>query len=66
MDFAHQTSQERFHYRIRLFKLLKKSLLVHHFWWFTHNCVAHPLIGVCPVAWTFQFHDFTSGKINGR
>ena len=36
----------------------------HHVWWFVHNCVAHPLIGVLPIQATFRFHDWTARKIN--
>lgn len=35
-------------------------------WWFVHNCIAHPLIGVAPIKPLFNFHDWTSGKINRR
>lgn len=37
----------------------------HHFWWLLHNCVAHPAIGFVPVKATFDFHDWTSRKLNG-
>lgn len=36
----------------------------HHFWWLLHNCVAHMLIGLVPVKWFFDFHDWTSKKLN--
>lgn len=38
----------------------------HVFWWLVHNCVAHPMIGVAPVKACFDFHDWTSRKINAR
>lgn len=38
--------------------------LVHGFWWVVHNCISHPLIGVCPVKPFFEFHDWTSIKLN--
>lgn len=38
----------------------------HTFWWIIHNCVAHPMIGVAPVKVCFDFHDFTSRKINEK
>lgn len=60
------TTKQRFHNRIRRFELNKRSKNVHHFWWFMHNCVAHFLIGVCPIKTFFQFHDYTSDKINGK
>jgi hypothetical protein len=60
-------SAERFDKRIEVFKQKKKPVAVHHFWWFVHNCVAHPLIGVLPFAkWTFRFHDWTSHRINAE
>lgn len=59
-------AQERFEKRIEVFKDGKKPVYKHHFWWFVHNCVAHPLIGVIPSVWTFDFHDWTSKKINGK
>lgn len=60
------TSQTRFHKRISDFKKKKLPVLIHHAWWFTHNCIAHPLIGMLPIKSTFDFHDFTSRKINGK
>lgn len=59
-----KTSYGRFHDRIRKFRKNKKSVLVHHFWWFVHNCISHPAIGVLPIKATFRFHDYTSDKIN--
>lgn len=60
------TSEKRFHARIRRFSAMGRPVMEYHFWWFVHNCVAHPLIGVLPVKPTFDFHDFTSRKINGK
>lgn len=37
----------------------------HFVWWLIHNCVAHPVIGVAPVKPAFDFHDWTSRKLNG-
>jgi len=36
------------------------------FWWFMHNCVAHPLIGVLPFKPLFDFHDWTAKKIGSE
>lgn len=36
----------------------------HLSWWLLHNCVAHPLIGVLPIRATFDFHDWTSERLN--
>ena len=37
----------------------------HYFWWLLHNLVAHPVIGVAPVKSAFDFHDWTSRKLDG-
>jgi hypothetical protein len=42
------------------------GILLHRFWWLVHNCVAHPLIGVCPIKTFHDFHDWTSIKLNNR
>lgn len=60
------TSQGRFHARIWKFREQGRPVAAHHFWWFVHNAIAHPLIAVLPVGWTFAFHDYTSSKINGK
>jgi hypothetical protein len=36
------------------------------FWWVVHNCIAHPLIGVMPFRPFFEFHDWTSRRINAK
>lgn len=61
-----KTSYGRFHNRIANFRKNNRSVLIHHFWWFVHNCVSHPAIGVLPVKPTFRFHDWTSDKINSK
>lgn len=38
----------------------------HTVWWVIHNAMAHPLIAVLPVRFTFRFHDWTSRKMHGR
>lgn len=40
--------------------------LTHRLWWFVHNAIAHPLIAIAPVKPLFDFHDYTSDKINGK
>lgn len=57
-------SQQRFKARIEEFKKKALPVAVHHAWWVVHNCVAHPLIGLFPSKPTFDFHDYTSRKIN--
>ena len=58
-------SAERFPIRIEKFKKKKKflPLLQHYFWWFVHNCITHPLIGIIPFKPFFEFHDWTSVKL---
>ena len=61
-------SQERFYARIEIHKRRGTILprTTHALWWFVHNAVAHPLIGVAPIEPFFKFHDYTSDKINGK
>lgn len=67
-------SHTRFHNRIEHFEarrnhLGKRTILpkvTHYLWWVVHNAVAHPLIAVAPVKPLFDFHDYTSDKINGK
>lgn len=60
------TTEDRFYERIAKHVKLGMSRYRHHFWWFVHNCIAHPVIGVCPKKWAFNFHDYTSDKINAK
>jgi hypothetical protein len=59
-------AEKRFKKRVNTFKKEDKPVYKHHFWWFVHNCVAHPLIGMLPNKTTFDFHDWSSKKINGK
>jgi hypothetical protein len=59
-------AEERYQSRIEVFKKDDKPVYKHHYWWLLHNCIAHPLIGVLPCKSTFDFHDWTSKKINGK
>lgn len=59
-------SEDRFKKRIATFMQEEKPVYKHHVWWVIHNCVAHPLIGFIPCKTTFDFHDWTSTKINGK
>lgn len=34
-------------------------------WWVVHNLVAHPLIALFPCRITFDFHDYTSERMQG-
>lgn len=59
-------SEERFEKRVEEFKKESKPVYKHHGWWFVHNCIAHPFIGILPCKASFDFHDWTSKKINGK
>lgn len=41
-------------------------IIEHHFWWLTHNIIAHTLIGLIPIKLFFDFHDWTSKKLNAK
>lgn len=59
-------SADRFPKRLKKFRKAEKRfpMLQHYFWWVMHNCITHPLIGLIPVKPFFQFHDWTSVKLN--
>lgn len=59
-------SAERFPARLNKFRKAGKRfpMLQHYFWWVMHNCVTHFLIGLIPIKPFFQFHDWTSIKLN--
>ena len=40
--------------------------VAHAVWWWVHNVIAHPLIGIAPLRSAFRFHDWTSRKMHGR
>lgn len=46
--------------------ILFHPYIEHHFWWLTHNILAHTLIGLIPVKMFFDFHDWTSKKLNAK
>ena len=60
------SSYLRFYHRLGRFKARKSSFprTRHAFWWVLHNCIAHIGIGLVPIKITFQFHDWTSKKLN--
>lgn len=41
-------------------------VIEHHFWWLIHNIIAHTLIGLIPIKLFFNFHDWTSKKLNAQ
>jgi hypothetical protein len=65
-DKPEDGSQQRFKARVKEFKKKQIPVLLHHYWWLVHNCIAHPLIGIAPCKNTFDFHDYTSRKINAE
>jgi len=58
-------SEDRFKKRLDVFRQDNKPIFKHHIWWLIHNCVVHPLIGFFPCKTTFDWHDYTSKRING-
>lgn len=40
--------------------------LRHDVWWWMHNVVSHPLLGVWPSEAAIWLHDYTSLKLNRR
>lgn len=63
-DQPEDGSEDRFYKRLEDFRQKAIPVAVHHAWWVVHNCVAHPLIGLIPIKTFFNFHDYTSRKIN--
>src|SRR5690348_2106646 len=59
---ANRVSNKKPELREKELKLLKLKVswakTQHHFWWFVHNCIAHPMIGLLPIKKTFSFHDY--------
>lgn len=47
-------------------RLAERPWVAHTFWWFVHNCIAHPLIGIMPCRLTFDFHDWSSERMHNR
>ena len=41
-------------------------VIEHHFWWLMHNWTAHFMIGLLPLKPFFDFHDWTSKKLNAE
>lgn len=61
-------SEDRYYDRITTWKTQTQHLpkVKHWGWWFVHNVIAHPLIGLLPFHFAFEFHDWTSRKLNGN
>ena len=61
-------SAGRFPKRVEKFVAKNKRFpkLQHFYWWFVHNCIAHLFLGICPCKYTFEFHDWTSIKLNAE
>lgn len=56
-------------YRLRTYAFKNKfgrwlGPVLHHFWWVTHNCIVHPLVGILPIKPMFKIHDFTSNRLD--
>ena len=59
-------SQGRFSARIKKFHTAGRRFpkLEHYFWWIVHNGVAHMCLALAPIKLSFDFHDWTSKKLN--
>ena len=59
-------SAGRFQARIEKFRIAGKRfpLLQHYAWWVIHNAGAHVFLAAVPCKWSFDFHDWTSRKLN--
>jgi|GEM_PF-2101231 len=60
------TSEGRFNVRRQRWRSSERRLAdAQHFaWWWAHNCVAHPLLGIWPSALTVRLHDVTAKELN--
>lgn len=61
-------SRGRFYRRIQKFRNKGKRFpaIQHYFWWVLHNAVAHLFLAAAPVKYAFDFHDWTSRKLNAE
>jgi hypothetical protein len=57
----------RYQERIKKFEKKQRRFprLQHALWWVLHNAVAHPFL-LMPCKWSFQFHDWSSRKLNAE
>lgn len=61
-DLPEDGSEKRYHARKDHLPPFKK--IRHYGWWVAHNAVAHPLMAFVPAQFAFDFHDWTSRKLN--
>ena len=68
MEAEELGSSGRFNKRIEKFRKAGKRfpVLQHYFWWLTHNWLGHFMIGLLPIKPCFDFHDWTSKKLNAK
>lgn len=62
-DKPEDGSQQRFDERLAN-NMHPAKRIKHLGWWVVHNCVAHMCIGLMPMRWAFDFHDWTSRRLN--
>lgn len=60
-EARYRTRQERWRREAVVLPALR-----HHGWWLLHNAVSHPLLGVAPLQFAIDFHDWTSMRLNRR
>ena len=60
------TAAERFAQRQRAFAQRhgRVGAVIHRSAWWTHNCVAHPLLGLAPRRLSLRLHDATADWLN--
>lgn len=67
LSMAHR-SADRYADRLAAFRAAfgEVGVWLHLAAWLCHNCIAHPLLGLAPTAWTVRLHDRTADWLNLR
>lgn len=67
-EATHFGAEYRHQYRINKWRRAERFFpkLRHDAWWFLHNVVSHPLLGLWPSKEAIWLHDYTSQKLNRR
>jgi hypothetical protein len=63
-----EDAEGRYRVRREAFQARQGALgvLMHAGWWWAHNCVAHPILGLVPHRRSVWLHDWTSDHLNLR
>ena len=54
-----QLRRQNWFYAVSCFPIIR-----YRFWWFIHNCMIHPALGVWPLQLFIWCHDWTAHKLN--